>query len=1787
MKTTTWWVLAGALLILLAPHEAQAGACTCARFHDCQDCGCPILNAPPAGPSAPKSCSDCGMPRWWIDEPYINLHISDTPLSYKTASGKEMDFQLFYRIRAEMPEPDESSITIPISPIDVYYPKGANCGTNAFWSHNWNMSLLVQATGANVTPAFSLGYTAVVFRPDGGMEIYTNFQGVNYGRNPSSQAIMQDVSGLGYPLAEELNNYGTLTNQPSCDTNGIYWGDSGVGLKLVYPDGSQDVFGLSCYWTTTTNGASAATGANFQTYGAPQVRLLLTQRISPQGQVTSLGYEFLPTFTNWWHDLYNGMYGIQATPIYRLRYVVDEDGRTNTFVYNNNAPTNSSALSRGWIEDTTFFVASNAPPRNPLELVTIEDPYGRKAQLGYDMVSALITNITDAAGLTSYFQYNVPAITKTDYLPDPQDLCEGGGTCPVSITGLAANASRGWITNLITPYGSNVFNYYEVTDSSEVNGYQQRAIYVNEPQGQNQLYYYLHVGTPFLETTAQSPNNIPGVTNFDNGTTGSTHFTLDYRNTIYWGRRQFAALSTNVQALLPSNMTNALAALTANDFRKGRVRNWLWQADSASISECLSSEREPSPDAAGQIEDTNRIWYSYIGQSSTAPEVAGSSPQIACVAKMLPDGTSQYTTYNYFSPPLRVYPPAGVGLVSSNAASYSRPDGSIGEITTSFTYAANGVDLVCVSNSAGQSVNYGYANSHILVAITNALQQVTAFSWGAYDNLAGNVGLYLIGIQLPSGESMTLNRDYYDNGPNGYFPVSIIFSPSGRCFTNTYFASLPTSITDDRGVTVSQTWDGLNRFTGATFPDSTSISNIYDRLDLVATQDRLTNWTYYGYDSLQHLIAVTNANKAVTTYGYCGCGSLTEIIDAQNGPLFPTWLNYDNQGNLTNVSFPDGSSLYWQFDQSRRITKILDGANRYVQLAYNNQGLVTEQTTPNGTVQSVIYDAVNRPISVTDANGVTVTNAYDAINELINRVWPDGNGEGFVYSTNGLIAYTNRDGEATHYTRDRAGRLLAVTNANHEVTQFAYDSLDNVTKLVDGNTNQTHWQYNQYGWLTNKLDGIGRTNFTYARNANGWIANRWTPEKGNTAYTYDGVGNLKIVAYPNQTNTYLYDALNRRTNMVDALGSHSFAWTRAGQLASENDAWTTNSWIYVQKLRTAMTIGGTWSQGYNYDSGWRLQSLSSPAGGFGYSYNFQPASTLVTTIALPNGASVVNSYDNLARLTGTDLNNYWDHTLDGYNYTPDLLGLRTNIVRNLGLTTNNVNVNFDKIGQLTSWSAEEASGMLRQNEQLAFAYDPAHNLHTRTNGGLSQTFTTDAANQLNSVGRTGGFTLNGAMPVPVTGIAVNGQAAQVYGDFTFACTNLTLTNGINTFTIVGTNLYQATTISTMALNLPQSVNLGYDNNGNLTNDGALSFGYDCENQLTNITLAGNWRSDFLYDGLNRRRIERDYEWTNSAWLRTNEVDFVYDGFLLVQERTTNGNVIVTYTRGLDISESLSGDGGIGGLLARTDTNGTTFYHSDGNGNITALMDGSENIAARYLYSPFGKLLGQWGPLGAANEMLFSSMQRHSFSGLSLYSFRSYDPNLQRWLNQDPIGEWGGLNLYGFLGNNPINKSDPNGEFIVPLALLALFVAGEVMDTLEAAHAPEYEPVFGEGNPFPHDQPRLELPPLRPDPNRPWTYFDPLSNPDLLNPNFGRANCPPKTDIPGSLKVPELGNHGSTEHDEWPTVEAPKPIDVPLPPWMQPNGIDPRAKQPRPPEPPSRIPGEYWYYSVTNNVYNVS
>jgi RHS repeat-associated protein len=242
----------------------------------------------------------------------------------------------------------------------------------------------------------------------------------------------------------------------------------------------------------------------------------------------------------------------------------------------------------------------------------------------------------------------------------------------------------------------------------------------------------------------------------------------------------------------------------------------------------------------------------------------------------------------------------------------------------------------------------------------------------------------------------------------------------------------------------------------------------------------------------------------------------------------------------------------------------------------------------------------------------------------------------------------------------------------------------------------------------------------------------------------------------------------------------------------------------------------------------------------------------------------------------------------------------------------------------------------------------------------------------------------------------------------------------------------------VAAYLPATNSFSYDGNGNLLSDGLRYFVYDDENQLISVWVTNTWRSDFVYDGRMRRRIRKEFTWQASItnWIETSEVRYVYDGNAVVQERDINNLPTVSYTRGRDLSGSLQGAGGIGGLLARTDhsilnsqsssANVHAFYHADPNGNITALINGAQILVAKYEYDPFGAILSSCGSLADANLYRFSSKEFHPNSGLVYYLRRFYDSNLQRWLNRDPFGEESGFNLYTCVQNDPVLFVDAFG-----------------------------------------------------------------------------------------------------------------------------------------------------------------
>ena len=223
----------------------------------------------------------------------------------------------------------------------------------------------------------------------------------------------------------------------------------------------------------------------------------------------------------------------------------------------------------------------------------------------------------------------------------------------------------------------------------------------------------------------------------------------------------------------------------------------------------------------------------------------------------------------------------------------------------------------------------------------------------------------------------------------------------------------------------------------------------------------------------------------------------------------------------------------------------------------------------------------------------------------------------------------------------------------------------------------------------------------------------------------------------------------------------------------------------------------------------------------------------------------------------------------------------------------------------------------------------------------------------------------------------------------------------------------------------------YDAKGNLTADALWSYTYDEENRLIQMTetsaaaTAGfpDTTITFKYDYLGRRVEKKVVRGTTTE----THLRFVWRGWLLVAElnAASNNALVKTYTWGPDISGSFGGAGGNGGVLMVEDHEADEkfFPAYDAQGNVTGLIDTAGNLDAAYEYDPFGKLIRYAGTRTASMSLLYGTKYLDMETGLIYYGYRYYDPRQGRFINRDPIGEEGGINLYGFVDNSPVNAID--------------------------------------------------------------------------------------------------------------------------------------------------------------------
>jgi RHS repeat-associated protein len=390
-----------------------------------------------------------------------------------------------------------------------------------------------------------------------------------------------------------------------------------------------------------------------------------------------------------------------------------------------------------------------------------------------------------------------------------------------------------------------------------------------------------------------------------------------------------------------------------------------------------------------------------------------------------------------------------------------------------------------------------------------------------------------------------------------------------------------------------------------------------------------------------------------------------------------------------------------------------------------------------------------------------------------------------------------------------------------------------------------------------------------------------------------------------------------------------------------------------------------------------IASVNSPVAGssttdtVAYTYD---ALNRVASYSINGGTPQATSFDALGRVASVT------NPLDTFNYGySDGTSRVTSITSSSGPNTSLTYVPPQMTGgeQLQQVTFAPNVGMTNL-AQFTYTYN-ADQLVTSLATALTTTdYFYDAANRLTSA-------------VPGTGTSNSYQ-------YDYASNLTAITSGSSTQPYSYTSTNEITSES-------------YDANGSPTVVGSVTYKWDGDNRLVRYTNPStNTSSSFVYDGLSR--LVRVVDANTQTGTITADHSYLWCGAnrCLAHDNLMGGAVSTQY---FAQGEILSGTG--------------YYYVTDQLGSIEQLVNASGTIVTQYAYDPYGNQSTVVGGT-VASDLGYAGYFNHAASGLNFTRNRAYDPVHARWINRDPIGEAGGINLYAYVGGNPLTYRDPSGEF---------------------------------------------------------------------------------------------------------------------------------------------------------------
>ncbi len=846
--------------------------------------------------------------------------------------------------------------------------------------------------------------------------------------------------------------------------------------------------------------------------------------------------------------------------------------------------------------------------------------------------------------------------------------------------------------------------------------------------------------------------------------------------------------------------------------------------------------------------------------------------------------------------------------------------------------------------------------------------------------------------------ALTFDRD----GAGKLFSVG---EENGRRITFLYSGVAPDlieSVTDPLGRTVQYGYDALQRLISVTDPAGGITQYGYDAQNRMTTLTDARGITFLQntYDVNSRVVQQVNADGGIYQFQYFGPNGVPAISAPQPLPLNPPCGTGPSITISAGDSVPAGACqvivILVPGPASRLVTQSLatDPEGHTTGYRFNGQGYLIEETRPNGAViRHERAIGTNQLLSTIDPLGRKRTLAYDGSNNVTSTTDPEGNVTTFTY-------------EPTF------NRVATITDPLLQVTSFTYDLKGNLLTTTDPSGATTTIIYNPEGQPLTVTDPLGNvTQFTYDPNGN--LITTTDPLANTSERTYDSVSRLLTVSDPRgRTSGFDYDSLNRVIGITDpANGLTQFAYDPNGNLLTVTDAnnhATTYTYDVQDRLETR-TDPLLRIESYAYDLNGNLKTFTDRKVQVSqFSYD-QENRRIDATYA--DGTTSLFFYDSIGRLieTSDSVGGVIQFGYDNLNrlvseltsqgivtYTYDLLGRRSSMAVNGQVP---VGYLYDAVSRLT----QVAQGV----QIVGLGYDTVGRRTTLSYpNGTSTSYAYDAASRITNITHKAGVT-------PFESLTYTYDAA---GNRI----SLDRTNGASV--LLPDTVQAAYDAANEQVRFNSATpNLNYDANGNLIGQtdasGTTTYTWDARNRLVGISGPGMTAS-FIYDAIERRM---------SKTINGVKTDYQYDGDDIVAE-IGGGAVGALYLRSLNIDEPFV-----------RQSSGNEYYHVDALGSTMSLSDGTGSVQTTYEYGAFGKTVVNGTSI---NPFQYTGRENDGI-GHYYYRARYYSPQLERFINEDPIRFFGGdLNLYNYARRTPLIRKDPSGLIgLGPAALLGCSLGG--------------------------------------------------------------------------------------------------------------------------------------------------